>query len=75
MFKGWDKDFCSFPRKTFQQEWEIFHFLLPDNSTSLKAVCPLLFFPLEKINHRDSKQELCWHQEMEGNEEQPSNSI
>lgn len=56
MFKGWDKDFCSFPRKTFQQEWEIFHFLLPDNSTSLKAVCPLLFFPLEKINKPQRQQ-------------------
>lgn len=35
----------------------------------------LFFFFKKKLNHKDSKQELCWHQEVEGSEKQLPNSI
>lgn len=40
-------------------------------------MCPFCFcFPIKTLNNdKDSKQELCWHQEMEGSEKQPPNSI
>lgn len=40
-------------------------------------MCPFYFcFPIQTLNNdKDSKQELCWHQEMEGSEKQPPNSI